>query len=85
MEEKTNQHFPFTFQGAKDDPVVYAKLKELTSPQSKPASTTSKDYFPPPESKGGWRHAQRPGFDPTARRHGPRQADEAPRLAPPVG
>jgi hypothetical protein len=30
MEEKTNQHFSFTFQGAKDDPVAYAKLKELT-------------------------------------------------------
>ena len=55
MEGKIKQHFPFTFQGAKDDPLVYAKLKELTSPPSKPASTTFKDYFPPPESKGGWR------------------------------
>ncbi len=41
-----NQHFPFTFQGAADDPVVYAKLKHLT---------TANDSFPPPESQGGWR------------------------------
>ena len=32
MLERTNQHFPFTFNGAADDAVVYAKLKELTSP-----------------------------------------------------
>jgi hypothetical protein len=31
MLEKWNQHFPFHFQGGADDPVVYAKLKELTS------------------------------------------------------
>jgi hypothetical protein len=31
MLEKWNQHFPFHFQGSGDDPVVYAKLKELTS------------------------------------------------------
>ena len=46
MEEKINQHFPFTFDGAKDDPVVYAKLKELTSPRTKPASTTARDVLP---------------------------------------
>ncbi|MBI3853237.1 MAG: hypothetical protein HY298_23550 [Verrucomicrobia bacterium] len=28
---KVNQTFPFSFQGAADDPVVYAKLKELTT------------------------------------------------------
>ena len=28
---KTNQHHPFTFKGAADDPVFYNKLKELTS------------------------------------------------------
>ncbi len=60
MEEKINQHFPFAFQGAKDDPVVYAKLKELTSPRPKPASTTAREYFPPPESKGGWRKLDDP-------------------------
>jgi CubicO group peptidase (beta-lactamase class C family) len=31
MLEKWNQHFPFHFQGSADDPVAYAKLKELTS------------------------------------------------------
>jgi CubicO group peptidase (beta-lactamase class C family) len=46
MTEKTNQHFPFKFDGAADDPDVYAALKHLT---------TAPDYFPPPESKGGWR------------------------------
>jgi hypothetical protein len=29
MLEKLNQHFPFTFQGAADDPAVYAELKRL--------------------------------------------------------
>ncbi len=29
MLEKLNQHFPFTFQGAADDPLVYATLKRL--------------------------------------------------------
>jgi CubicO group peptidase (beta-lactamase class C family) len=33
MLEKRNQHLPFTFEGAADDPVVYARLKQLTSPQ----------------------------------------------------
>jgi hypothetical protein len=32
MLERTNQRFPFTFNGAADDAIVYAKLKELTSP-----------------------------------------------------
>ncbi len=31
MQEKVNQHFPFTFQGAADDPLVYAALKQLAS------------------------------------------------------
>ena len=38
----------------KDDPVVSAKPKELTSPRAGPAST-AREYFPPPESEGGWR------------------------------
>ena len=46
--------------GAADDPVVYAKLKELTSPRTKPAATTARDYFPPPESQGGWRQLNDP-------------------------
>jgi hypothetical protein len=31
MLEKVNQHYPFRFQGAADDPVVYARLKELAT------------------------------------------------------
>ena len=46
-----NQHVPFTFSGAADDSVVYAKLEHLT---------TSDDYFPPPESQGGWRKLEKP-------------------------
>jgi hypothetical protein len=30
---KVNQSFPFSFQGVADDPIVYSKLKELTSPR----------------------------------------------------
>jgi CubicO group peptidase (beta-lactamase class C family) len=50
MGEKVNQHFPFTFRGAADDPPVYAALKRLTTPVT----------FPPPESKGGWRKLDKP-------------------------
>jgi CubicO group peptidase (beta-lactamase class C family) len=32
MLEQRNQHAPFTFEGADDDPVVYARLRQLTSP-----------------------------------------------------
>jgi CubicO group peptidase (beta-lactamase class C family) len=41
-----NQHYPFRFTGAGDDPAVYAALRRLT---------TAGDYFPPPDSQGGWR------------------------------
>jgi CubicO group peptidase (beta-lactamase class C family) len=51
MEVEVNQHFPFTFKGAADDPDVYATLKHLTTPG---------DYFPPPESKDGWRKLDSP-------------------------
>ena len=34
MLENLNQHFPFTFRGAADDPLVYATLKRLTSAES---------------------------------------------------
>ena len=30
---KKNQYYPFKFEGAADDPAVYAKFKELTSPE----------------------------------------------------
>jgi len=49
MHEKTNQHFPFHFKGAEDDPTVYRMLKTLTTPK------IFEVYFPPPKSKGGWR------------------------------
>jgi CubicO group peptidase (beta-lactamase class C family) len=32
MLQRLNQHFPFTFHGAVDDPVIYRALDELTSP-----------------------------------------------------
>ncbi len=57
MSEKVNQHFPFQFEGRRDDPAVYAKLKELTSPAAKAAA---QEYFPPPESRGGWRKLDDP-------------------------
>jgi CubicO group peptidase (beta-lactamase class C family) len=48
---KVNQQFLFTFKEVADDPNVCAKLKHLT---------TANDYFPPPESKGGWRKLEKP-------------------------
>jgi CubicO group peptidase (beta-lactamase class C family) len=59
MIEELNQHFPFTFKGAVDDPVVYAKLKELTTPSSR-SDRSPEDYFPPAESQGGWRKLDDP-------------------------
>jgi len=54
MLEKVNQHFPFAFTGAADDPVFYARLKALTTPPKR-ENTSDRAYFPPPESAGGWR------------------------------
>lgn len=48
---KTNQSHPFTFGGASDAPDVYAALTHLTA---------AGDYFPPPESAGGWRTLTNP-------------------------
>lgn len=59
MEEKINQHFPFTFHGAADDPEVYAALKQLASP-IRPAAAETEIYFPSPESQGGWRQRDKP-------------------------
>lgn len=59
MVEKVNQHYPFTFKGATDDPVVYAALKELASVKAAPVGTVE-TYFPPPESTGGWRKLETP-------------------------
>jgi CubicO group peptidase (beta-lactamase class C family) len=57
MHNELNQHFPFQFKGAQDDPVVYGMLKTLTTPNGLaiPALEEVAAYFPPPESKGGWR------------------------------
>jgi CubicO group peptidase (beta-lactamase class C family) len=49
MDNKTNQYFPLQFRGAEDDRTVYEMLKRLTT------SRKAEAYFPPPESKGGWR------------------------------
>ncbi|MCA9046649.1 MAG: serine hydrolase, partial [Planctomycetaceae bacterium] len=53
-----NQAFPFHFNGAEDDSVYYAALQSLAKGRkssSDTASSTRSIYFPPPESKGGWR------------------------------
>jgi hypothetical protein len=47
MANTLNQYFPFTFEGARDDPLVYAKLKELTTPVSRLGSGAT-EYFPRP-------------------------------------
>jgi CubicO group peptidase (beta-lactamase class C family) len=79
MLEELNQHYPFTFKGAADDPLFYAKLKELTSAKTtrghgdaETRGSEAPDYFPPPESQGGWRKLENPdeirsvaGMDPT--------------------
>ena len=54
MHQTRNQHFPFAFDGAADDEVVYARLSRLTSTgRDDPAWENS--YFPPPDADGGWR------------------------------
>lgn len=59
MLNKHNQTFPFHFDGAEDDPVFYAALRELTTPMpsapAKAPNAKTQEYFPPPESQGGWR------------------------------
>jgi CubicO group peptidase (beta-lactamase class C family) len=59
MLEKLNQHFPFTFHGAGDDPAVYAALKELAAAEPR-FDERAETYFPPPESPGGWRTLEVP-------------------------
>ena len=61
MLEKHNQWFPFHFDGGADDPVFYAELHQLTSsPASGKEEGNAHDYFPPPESQGGWRRLTAP-------------------------
>jgi CubicO group peptidase (beta-lactamase class C family) len=64
MAKAVNQSHPFSFRGVADDPVVYAALREITARSDRPlaaapaASTSMAEpppYFPPPESRGGWR------------------------------
>jgi CubicO group peptidase (beta-lactamase class C family) len=50
MHVEVNQHNPFTFRGAADDPQVYAAIERLTAA----------GCFPPPESQGGWRKLDGP-------------------------
>lgn len=45
-----NQTYPFHFNGADDDPVYYDALQSITG-----SANASMTYFPPPESRGGWR------------------------------
>ena len=49
MHKTVNQFYPFRFNGADDDPIVYQMLRKLTIPVNAEA------YFPQPESSGGWR------------------------------
>lgn len=51
MHSRMNQYYPWRFNGAGDDPAVYAMLGHLT---------TAGDYFPPPESQRGWRKLAKP-------------------------
>jgi CubicO group peptidase (beta-lactamase class C family) len=70
---KHNQTFPFHFDGATDDPVFYAELRKLTSaPENTTTDVDTHDYFPLPESQGGWRRLENPdeirrlaGMDPS--------------------
>lgn len=43
-----------------DDRAVHEKPKERTTPALRPDST-AKEYYPPPESRGGWRKLDDPG------------------------
>jgi CubicO group peptidase (beta-lactamase class C family) len=64
---KHNQEQPFRFDGAADDPVIYDRLKTLTSrPRAEalapalPHAAGPAATFPPPESRGGWSLCQDP-------------------------
>lgn len=49
-----NQAFPFVFRGASDDLKVYSEFRNLLGLQP------AEEYFPPPESEGGWRKLKDP-------------------------
>ncbi len=52
MHSTKNQSVPFEFDGAADDPTVYAMLRRLTTPGA--------TYFPAPDEAGGWREVADP-------------------------
>lgn len=63
MLKDQNQTFPFRFHGAADDPVFYAALARLTGrpprhPDPESQTAPRSNYFPPPESRGGWRQVE---------------------------
>ncbi|MCA9195191.1 MAG: beta-lactamase family protein [Planctomycetales bacterium] len=58
MLKEHNQTYPFHFDGAQDDAEYYAALHEIThasAVQHASQSQLQQEYFPLPESKGGWR------------------------------
>lgn len=59
-----NQHHPMRFDGAADDPVVYAALKAMSAPVvsagAGDAGRIDAEYFPAPDSEGGWRVLSNP-------------------------
>ncbi len=62
MLKEHNQFFPFHFDGVADAPAYYqalrtATLKRLAAQDSSRAGDSA-DYFPPAESKGGWRQVK---------------------------
>jgi CubicO group peptidase (beta-lactamase class C family) len=77
MLENHNQHFPFHFDGAADDPLFYAELEKLTTSRPKTvADVDARDYFPPPESQGGWRRLSVPAEIRSAAGMDPAKLDE---------
>ena len=62
MLEKLNQHFPFSFRGAADDPLVYTALKRLALAQRTSAGraesgaprTAKVDFFVSPRGNDNW-------------------------------
>ncbi len=83
MANEVNQRYPFRFEGARDDPVVYAKLKELTAPRSglSPRAAPSPALRPP---SSALIRAPPPAGVITFRHRNPRAAGEArrPRFDP---
>jgi CubicO group peptidase (beta-lactamase class C family) len=77
MLEHHNQWFPFHFDGVADDPLFYAELKKLTTSRGKPAAeVNTRNYFPPPESQGGWRRLSAPEEIRSVGRMDPPKLDE---------